>query len=414
MRLDEKHLRALFFTGLCSSQQYLERSEDYGTINRQEHNFLRRARSSTMPLDSNMFVCSCQAMILDKDGVSAHDEGWFKLGHSLDCQYPGCGKLSPQTSNAKRHWRTHLPDRLRKHFCRRCGTGYVKQEHLKKHEAADTCLYNRQPQPCRGVDEIEENPPISNPPNALPNDRPAIPASAVEPELTVSWNLTNETSLRSPFALGESSYPAHDHLGYFNFHDQSICEWVDFTLADLDCVADVRPTWPQPPTRPGPGTSGWCSVYSPPTRLPRERDLSDEPATMPQSCHTRRYSAYQRHSGLPDSQPRYTPATHVHDAPHMAQGSSLFCRNTEEDLPQATLTLCSLTDTRNQGWVKLMRTHLKEKVDQMIAKIKGPFRENKPKVLPASTTESEVNSTALSLPFRPKTPGSQAMTRSAA
>jgi hypothetical protein len=111
---------------------------------------------SAMPFTDEAFECSCGERLRDKDDVDRHNMRWPELGHSLQCQHPGCGQKSSQTFNAKRHWKTHLPESLSKlsnYFCRKCHTSYTKLAGLKKHEAAPTCLYNRQKRPNR-IDEL--------------------------------------------------------------------------------------------------------------------------------------------------------------------------------------------------------------------------------------------------------------------
>jgi hypothetical protein len=96
-----------------------------------------------MPSHVTWFICSCDKRLETTDDVNAHDMAWLALGHDKRCQYPGCTTISPQTSNAKRHWRTHLPDRLGKYFCSKCDVSYVKPEALEKHQAAVVCRKNR-------------------------------------------------------------------------------------------------------------------------------------------------------------------------------------------------------------------------------------------------------------------------------
>jgi hypothetical protein len=88
--------------------------------------------------------------------VDRHDKSWFDLGHDKQCRYPSCTTISPQTSNAKRHWRTHLPERLGKYFCPKCDASYVKPEALQKHEAAAVCRKNRKR--CRSATEHDAAP----------------------------------------------------------------------------------------------------------------------------------------------------------------------------------------------------------------------------------------------------------------
>jgi hypothetical protein len=104
-----------------------------------------------MASSDTWFLCSCNQRLETTDDVDVHDKSWLALGHDKRCRYPGCTTISPQTSNAKRHWRTHLPDRLGKYFCSKCDASYVKPEALEKHEAAVICRKNRKR--CRSVFE---------------------------------------------------------------------------------------------------------------------------------------------------------------------------------------------------------------------------------------------------------------------
>jgi hypothetical protein len=130
-------------------------------------------RQTTMPSNDTVFICSCNERLETTDDVDLHDLSWFGLGHDKQCRYPGCTTISPQTSNAKRHWRTHLPDRLGKYFCRKCDASYVKPEALRKHEAAAVCRKNRKR--CRSAPEQD----------AAPSSPPAIrrmATSSLDPE----------------------------------------------------------------------------------------------------------------------------------------------------------------------------------------------------------------------------------------
>jgi hypothetical protein len=120
-----------------------------------------------MSPNDEVFVCSCRDEIKSKDDVDKHEvqEYWSKR-HGKQCQFPGCKDTIRQTSNAKRHWRTHLPERLGHYFCTRCGIGYAKPEALKKHEAAVDCRKNRKR--CRS--ELEEDPATAIPPITPRND----------------------------------------------------------------------------------------------------------------------------------------------------------------------------------------------------------------------------------------------------
>jgi hypothetical protein len=109
-----------------------------------------------MPSNDTVFICSCDERLETTDDVDRHDKSWFDLGHDKQCRYPGCTTISPQTSNAKRHWRTHLPKRLGKYFCPKCDASYVKPEHLKKHQAAVDCRKNRKR--CRSASEHDPAP----------------------------------------------------------------------------------------------------------------------------------------------------------------------------------------------------------------------------------------------------------------
>jgi len=96
-----------------------------------------------MPSTEEVFVCSCLNELKTMEDVDRHEKDWLKLGHHKQCPFPDCGKVSPQVSNAKRHWKIHLPAEMRTYYCQRCSAGYAKQQDLRKHEDAETCFYNR-------------------------------------------------------------------------------------------------------------------------------------------------------------------------------------------------------------------------------------------------------------------------------
>ena len=107
-----------------------------------------------MSPNEEVFVCSCQEHLKTTEDVEGHlrgDKNWSNDGHGRQCRFPGCKTISPQTSNAKRHWKTHLPKRLRNYFCPKCDESYAKREQLEKHMAAPVCLKNRKR--CRSVFE---------------------------------------------------------------------------------------------------------------------------------------------------------------------------------------------------------------------------------------------------------------------
>jgi hypothetical protein len=185
------------------------------------------------------FVCSCQEELWNEDDVDRHDKNWFKLGHTKQCQFKDCDKVSPQTYNAKRHWRTHLPAELGKHFCKKCSTSYAKKQDLKKHEAADTCRYNRQ----KCQTKSEHSPGVSILPNPMQNDSSIASAYLSQREPAQSRDLPKDISLPPVSARilssTESSHSTQDHLGYFPFLDDRVGVWSDWTAADLDDVFET-------------------------------------------------------------------------------------------------------------------------------------------------------------------------------
>ena len=113
-----------------------------------------------MSPNDEVFVCSCRDELKTKDDVDKHEfQEYWSQRHGKQCDFPGCKDTIRQTSNAKRHWRTHLPERLGRYFCTRCGIGYAKPEALKKHEEAVDCRKNRRM--CRRTFEHDAAPPAS-------------------------------------------------------------------------------------------------------------------------------------------------------------------------------------------------------------------------------------------------------------
>ncbi|KAM0692023.1 hypothetical protein Q7P36_008224 [Cladosporium allicinum] len=128
-------------------------------------------------------VCSCQEHLKTTEDVIEHlrsDKNWSNDGHGRQCQFPGCKTISPQTSNAKRHWKTHLPKRLRNYFCPKCDESYAKREQLEKHMAAPVCLKNRKR--CRST--FEEDPALAITLITPRNDMPLPDEHAAELEAT--------------------------------------------------------------------------------------------------------------------------------------------------------------------------------------------------------------------------------------
>jgi hypothetical protein len=145
-----------------------------------------------MASNDTWFLCFCNQRLETTDDVDVHDKSWLALGHDKRCRYPGCTIISPQTSNAKRHWRTHLPDRLGKYFCSKCDASYVKPEALKKHEAAVICRKNRRR--CRSV--FEEDAALVLPSITSRNDMSSPGGHTTESE-TLSQALPKDTSTPS-------------------------------------------------------------------------------------------------------------------------------------------------------------------------------------------------------------------------
>jgi hypothetical protein len=159
-----------------------------------------------MSSSNEAFVCSCRETLRTTDDVSRHELEWFDHGHNKQCQHPGCERLSPQTSNAKRHWRTHLPANLRRHFCSKCDASYAKQEHLEKHEAKATCLYNRKR--CRNT--LEDDPAPSIPPSVRQRDTASPDRNAVPMKLE---NQSTGTGLPSFSTVTEAARWEPMHFG---------------------------------------------------------------------------------------------------------------------------------------------------------------------------------------------------------
>jgi hypothetical protein len=176
-----------------------------------------------MPSNDHMFTCSCQEELRTRGDVDRHDKRWFELGHDKQCRYPGCQTISPQTSNAKRHWRTHLPERLGKYFCPKCDTSYVNPEQLKKHEAAAFCRKNRKR--CRSVFEEEPAPAIPSitprnyisspnghatepePSSELPSNDASQPSSTIAPSPTM--DLLHSIQVPQAYEYSSSLSPIH-------------------------------------------------------------------------------------------------------------------------------------------------------------------------------------------------------------
>jgi hypothetical protein len=147
-----------------------------------------------MASSDTFFLCTCNERLKTTDDVDAHDKSWLALGHNMQCQFPGCMKPFTQTSNAKRHWRTHLPERLGKYFCSKCDASYVKPGALRNHEAAVDCRKNRKR--CRSV--FEEVPALAAPSKAPRNDASSPDGHAVESEPS-SEAPSNDTSQPQTF-----------------------------------------------------------------------------------------------------------------------------------------------------------------------------------------------------------------------
>jgi hypothetical protein len=172
-----------------------------------------------MPSNDTVFICSCDERLETTDDVDRHDKSWFDLGHDKHCRYPGCTTISPQTSNAKRHWRTHLPERLGKYFCPKCDASYVKPEALQKHEAAAVCRKNRKR--CRSASE-HDTAPLSPP--ALRQtatsflDPQADGLLPPHPEETFKVTSSLSTSSTAPHAAEWDPPKSSQSLSLYSYH----------------------------------------------------------------------------------------------------------------------------------------------------------------------------------------------------
>jgi hypothetical protein len=130
-------------------------------------------RKQIMASNNEVFVCSCGEELKTKDDVDRQEihKNW-KRGHGkqLKCQFPDCETISPQTSNAKRHWRSkHVPARLGHYFCTKCGAGYAKREDMIRHRAAPDCRPKNRKR-CRRTSERD----------AAPSPPPAVRQTAAD------------------------------------------------------------------------------------------------------------------------------------------------------------------------------------------------------------------------------------------
>jgi hypothetical protein len=153
-----------------------------------------------MSPNEEVFVCSCQEHLKSTEDVNEHlrgDKNWSNDGHGRQCRFPGCKTILPQTSNAKRHWKTHLPKRLRNYFCPKCDESYAKREQLEKHMAAPVCLKNRKR--CRSVFEEDSAPAI--PPITSRNDMSSSDGHAADLRTTSgvpSSNISQSSTTYTP------------------------------------------------------------------------------------------------------------------------------------------------------------------------------------------------------------------------
>jgi hypothetical protein len=310
-----------------------------------------------MSFNGKVFICSCRQELRNKDDVDRHDKKWFDLGHTKQCQFPDCDKVSPQTFNAKRHWKTHLPAELRKHFCRKCSASYAKKQHLKKHEAADTCLYNRQR--CQTKSEDDTGTSVL-PANALQNDRSIAIANVAELEPTSPKDLSNQTSLHSDF-LNERVLP--------------ISEWTDFMFADLGFISAADAPCEQPQR-----SFGYASFDSLPTTT--LQNLGPLPTLG--HCFD---------MVLSYDNPRVNCGNHYGD-PQV--------HSCEDGVPVALAYAKWHSATSDAGavhlrWEKAVRTRSMKKIDKTISKIGSPYRKDKARLQAASATKDEGKTTRLSI-----------------
>jgi hypothetical protein len=169
-------------------------------------------RKQIMASNNEVFVCSCGEELKTKDDVDRHEihKNW-KRGHDkeLKCQFPDCETISPQTSNAKRHWRSkHVPARLGHYFCPKCGVGYAKPEDMTRHRAAPDCRSKHRKR-CRRTFERD----------AAPSSLPAVCQTAVpfiDLEADESFPPHSEGTINDvgpPSASPASPHPAEsDHI----------------------------------------------------------------------------------------------------------------------------------------------------------------------------------------------------------
>jgi hypothetical protein len=159
-----------------------------------------------MSPNDEVFVCSCRDELKSKDDVDKHEaQEYWSQRHGKQCDFPGCKDTIRQTSNAKRHWRTHLPERLGRYFCIRCGIGYAKPEALKKHEDAVDCRKNRRM--CRRTSEHDAAPPASRQMATSLPDPQADESLPPHPEETFNDTSPPSASSTAPHAVEWPSLP---------------------------------------------------------------------------------------------------------------------------------------------------------------------------------------------------------------
>jgi hypothetical protein len=350
------------------------------------------------------FVCSCQEELRNRDDVDRHDKKWFELGHTKRCQFTDCDKVSPQTYNAKRHWKTHLPAELGRHFCKKCSTSYAKKHDLKKHEAADTCRYNRQ----KCQTKSEHSPGVSILPNLMQNDSSIASANVSEPEPAQSKDLSKDISLppvsAQMISSTEPSYPTQDHLGRFPFLDDRVGAWSHLTAIPPPQLAPGEFELRDPDPSINSGNLAFVPWQMASSNFPTDfhttpnfgffdisLDISEASAPIvgaPKSWST--------------SQPVRWEEELTVESDCASQSSRQFLENLAGFIPRVPRLprLQSLPPQLSQRPHLSQRARLAAEVEMMVSKIKGLCRGDKSTIKSASTTKKEAKVAYFSLPFR--------------
>jgi hypothetical protein len=343
------------------------------------------------------FICSCQEELRNKDDVDRHDKKWFELGHTKRCQFKDCDKVSPQTYNAKRHWKTHLPAELGKHFCKKCSTGYRKKHDLKKHEAADTCLYNRQKRPTKP----EHDPGALILPNVLQNDRSIASANVSEPEPMLSRDLSEDISLppasAAKISSTETSHSTQTHLGDFHFMDDPVEAWSGFTTAELDAILE---------------TISPDSQHLPlPQLAPSELELRDPDPSIttenmaftprPTSTLSGRNLCFTwPHGSVGGAPMSWSTSTSERWEPDCRILGNTTAWHSLQDPGTHASMYPSMDTPKHTSKSRSQRARLAAGIEMMVAKIRGLCRGDKSGIELASTTKREDKVACFSLPFR--------------